>query len=186
MALATVREKYDNHCGYINCWVDGRSPNCETACVWRMYKFCRIVAGMARNLWSFEHELSIQHRGRRILFDLRIGNTTIGKDLNEDSEDEVVCVGGNSGHICFQFCGDLGHSFDGCTWMPTCCFANELHTALKSHTIASGGTRCTLEWVFSARIDALGIDVLRNEIEFSLNPSPEGILIAWKLMVVTG
>ena len=28
MALATVRKEYDNHCGYINCWEDGRSPNC--------------------------------------------------------------------------------------------------------------------------------------------------------------
>ena len=53
MALATVRKEYDNHFGYINCWVDGRSPNCETACVWRMYKICRIVAETASKLWRY-------------------------------------------------------------------------------------------------------------------------------------
>ena len=119
MALATVRKGYDNHCGYINCWVDGRSPNCETACVWRMYKFCRIVAEMASKLWRYVNVFNefILHRG---FFNLRIGI-----DLNEDSGDEVVCVGGHTGHIYFQ-CGDLGHSFDGRTRMSTCCLADEL------------------------------------------------------------
>ena len=141
MALATVHEEYDNHCGYINCWVDGRSPNCETACVWRMYEFCRIVAEMGNLPWRYvtSHEFSILHRGCRICFDLRIG-----KDLNGDSEDEVVCVGGDSVHICL-LCGDLAHSLDGHTWMTTCCFVNVLYKALKYHTKASGQTRCTLE-----------------------------------------
>ena len=82
-------------------------------------------------------------------------------------------------------CGDLGHSFDGCTWMPTCCLANELYKALKYHTMASGETRCTLEWGFSARIDAPRIDVLRNKIENLSNPGPEGILIAVEVNATT-
>ena len=109
--LATVREEYDNHCGFISSSVVGRSPNCETACVWRMYKFCRIVAEMARKPWRYVtlHEVSILHRGPRFFIDLRIG-----KDLNEDSGDGAVCVGGDSGQMCIQ-CGDSGHSFDGRT-----------------------------------------------------------------------
>ena len=178
MALATVREEYDNHCGYINCWVDGRLPNCKTACVWRMYKFCRIVAEMASKLWRYVNVFNefILHRG---FFNLRIGS-----DLNEDSEDEVVCVGGDSCHIYFQ-CGDLGHSFDGRTWVPTCCLADELCKALKYHTIARGETRCTLERGFSARMDASRMDVLRNKIEDLSNHCPEGILIAVEVNATT-
>ena len=57
--------------------------------------------------------------------------------------------------------------------------AKKLYKVLKYHTIASGETRCTLEWVFSAKMDAPRIDVLRDEIENLLNPGgPEGILIA--------
>ena len=146
MALATVRKEYDNHCGYINCLLGGRSSNCKTAFVWRIYKFCCIVAEMASRLWRYVtlHEFSI-HRSRKMFFDFRIG-----EELNKDFEDEVVCVGGNPGHICFQ-CGDSGHSFDGRTRMPTCCLANELYKAFKYHTIASGEPRGTLAWGISRK-----------------------------------
>ena len=119
MALATVRKSYDNHCGYINCWVDGRSLNCETACVCGMYNFCRIVAEIASKLWQYVNEFNefILHPG---FFNLRIGS-----DSNENSGGGVVFLGGDTGHIYFQ-CGDLGHSFDGRTSMPTCCLADEL------------------------------------------------------------
>ena len=136
-----------------------------------MYKFSSIVAEMASKLWRYVNECNevILHRG--------FFNSRIGSDLNEDSEDKVVGVGGDSGHIYFQ-CGELGHSFDDRTWMPTCCLANELYKALKYHTIASAEPRCTLEWGFSARMDAPRIHVLRNKIENLSDHGPDGILIA--------
>ena len=175
-ALATARGECSDHCGYINCWVDShRSPDCAVACGWRMYQFCRIVAEMTSKLWRYvmQHEFSIQGRSRMILFDLKMG-----EHLDEDSEDEVVCVGGYSGHVSFQG-SDSGHSFDCRTWMETYCFANELYKALKHHTIRSDEARCTLEWFFPASpIQPLRIDVLRDEMETLLNSGPKGIFVA--------
>ena len=140
-----------------------------------MYQFCRIVAEMTSKLWRYvmQHKFSILGRSQMILFDLKMG-----EDLDEDSDDEVVCVGGYSGHVSFQ-CSDSGHSFDCRTWMETCCFANELYKALKCHTIRSDEARCTLEWFFPASpIQPLRIDVLRDEIETLLNSGPKGIFVA--------
>ena len=137
-------------------------------------------------LAKLQDRLAVQHSVCVRLQRLRAQakNLRIGSDSNEDSGDEVFCVGGDTGHIYFH-CGDLGHSFDGRTWMPTCCLADELYKALKYHTIASGEIRCTLEWGFSTSMDVSRMNVLRNKIQDLSSHCPEGLLIAVEVNATT-